>query len=75
MGGKDSVILKAQLHRAIRGCSYYCGLRFLRETDESVCVQNKHNKKPLTMDTSAREAMKDAAKCDKHCELQISANQ
>ena len=32
-------------------------------------------KKPLTMDTSAREAMKDAAKCDKHCELQISANQ
>ena len=30
---------------------------------------------PLTMDTSAREAMKDAAKCDKHCELQISANQ
>ena len=31
--------------------------------------------KPLTMDTSAREAMKDAAKCDKHCELQISANQ
>jgi len=27
------------------------------------------------MDTSAREAMKDAAKCDKHCELQISANQ
>jgi len=23
----------------------------------------------------AREAMKDAAKCDKHCELQISANQ
>ena len=30
---------------------------------------------PLTMDTSAREAMKDAAKCDKHCDLQISANQ
>ena len=27
------------------------------------------------MDTSAREAMKDAAKCDKHCDLQISANQ
>ena len=34
-----------------------------------------HFKTPLTMDTSAREAMKDAAKCDKHCELQISANQ
>ena len=34
-----------------------------------------HLKTPLTMDTSAREAMKDAAKCDKHCELQISANQ
>ena len=31
--------------------------------------------KPLTVDTSAREAMKDAAKCDKHCELQNSANQ
>ena len=30
---------------------------------------------PLTMDTSAREATKDAAKCDKHCDLQISANQ
>ena len=27
------------------------------------------------MDTSAREAMKDAAKCEKHCDLQISANQ
>jgi len=27
------------------------------------------------VDTLAREAMKDAAKCDKHCELQISANQ
>ena len=27
------------------------------------------------MDTSAREAKKDAAKCDKHCDLQISANQ
>lgn len=35
----------------------------------------KHSNIPLTMDTSAREAMKDAAKCDKHCELQISANQ
>ncbi len=31
--------------------------------------------RPLTMDTSAREAMKDAAKCDNHCELQNSANQ
>ena len=27
------------------------------------------------MDASAREAMKDVAKCDKHCELQTSANQ
>ena len=30
---------------------------------------------PLAMDASAREAMKDAAKCDKHCELQNSVKQ
>jgi len=27
------------------------------------------------VDPSARESMKDAAKCDKHCDLQISVNQ
>ena len=31
--------------------------------------------RPLTVDSSARETMKDAAKCDKHCELQNSVNQ
>ena len=29
----------------------------------------------LAMDASARETMKDAAKCDKRCEWQNSANQ
>ena len=29
----------------------------------------------LAMDASARISMKDAAKCDKHCEWQNSANQ
>ena len=29
----------------------------------------------LAMDASARITMKDAAKCDTHCELQSSANQ
>ena len=29
----------------------------------------------LAMDASARGTMKDAAKCDKHCEWQNSANQ
>jgi hypothetical protein len=39
------------------------------------CIHLTQQLRPLTMDASAREAMKDAAKCDKHCELQNSANQ
>ena len=40
-----------------------------------VVIYFKINKRPLTVDSSARETMKDAAKCDKHCELQNSVNQ
>jgi hypothetical protein len=44
---------------------------------QSAQVSELTNKKirPLTVDSSARETMKDAAKCDKHCELQNSVNQ
>ena len=40
-----------------------------------VVIYFKISKRPLTVDSSARETMKDAAKCDKHCELQNSVNQ
>ena len=72
------LLLWSARRRLTNGRTLAADYSFLTDTNLRMDAQQGetlHFKTPLTMDTSAREAMKDAAKCDKHCELQISANQ
>lgn len=56
--------LRLHGHAPSNGVEHTCSTKQLVLSIETSIL------KVLTMDASARESMKDAAKCDKHCELQ-----